>query len=153
MRPDRPSEFDISIIMWGYCAGRHFPRGDCLSLVASKLFISGTNSMSAVGYIDKQQMGDLYTTSARLEWHRMSMYHYFSLTAFQAYLSVSGAYRMLPPPTAMNELCGLNVTTSTRMQGVVFAAVIHSYGHSMPLALLTSNDCYFKKTMPWDCGK
>eukprot|EP01052_Picozoa_sp_SAG31_P041794 SAG31_NODE_6438_length_2018_cov_3.883325_2_plen_101_part_00 len=66
------------IMLWGYEAGRHFP---------SERHIPQKGG----------GMADLYSTGTRLQWHRSSMYHYFALTAAEAYLSVSGAYRTMPP--------------------------------------------------------
>eukprot|EP01052_Picozoa_sp_SAG31_P008616 SAG31_NODE_438_length_15693_cov_6.254248_8_plen_75_part_00 len=62
----------------------------------------------------------------RLEWHRSSVYHYFVLTAVQAYLCVSGAYRMMPPTASMGEVCGLKLQPETRSQAVFLAAVRRS---------------------------
>ena len=100
-------EFDISIIIWGYEAGRHFPH---------------------VGYIAKGlDQSDLYLTAARLGWHQRSMYHYFALTAAQAYLCVSGAYRMMPPERNYVLIClessGSKLDNDTRNSAVIAAGV------------------------------
>ena len=79
-------EFDVMIILFGYEAGRHFPR---------KHYLKGGDDAKR----------DIYSTGARLAWHRDSMYHYFSLTAVQAYLSVSGTYRMLPAEDRVADVC------------------------------------------------
>ena len=69
-------EFDISVLILGYECGRHAP---------PKEFI-------------KKSKGnyDIYLMTERLKWHRGSMYHYFLVCAAQAYLSVSGGYRIMP---------------------------------------------------------
>ena len=97
-------EFDISIILWGYEAGMHFPRA---------------------GYIPRGlDQSDLYQTAARLGWHRRSMYLYFALTAAQAYLCVSGAYRMMPPEPEYEFICGdSTIDRATRSSAVVAAGV------------------------------
>lgn len=60
------------------------------------------------------------------------MYHYFALTAVEAYLSVSGAYRMMPPSWGggdsddgfdYDEICDSAVVDGTR-QAAVSAAVV-----------------------------
>jgi hypothetical protein len=76
-------EFDISVLVLGYECGRHAP---------------------AMNYVTKtKQSSDIYLLTSRLNWHRESMYHYFVICAFQAYLTVSGGYRMLPGDDFQND--------------------------------------------------
>lgn len=76
-------EFDISVLVLGYECGRHAP---------------------SMGYIKKStRSSDIYLMTTRLNWHRESMYHYFIICAFQAYLTVSGGYRILPGDDLQND--------------------------------------------------
>eukprot|EP01051_Picozoa_sp_SAG22_P001649 SAG22_NODE_67_length_22882_cov_25.671553_11_plen_779_part_00 len=102
-------EFDIMIILWGYEAGRHFPRSNYIQ--------------SAGG------MADIYAIGTRLSWHHSSMYYYFALTAVVAYLSVSGAYRMMPPDGTdaggnnfLAEICESTISDTDRTLAVTASA-------------------------------
>ena len=69
-------EFDISVLILGYECGRHAPQ---------------------MHYIRSENGNcDIYLMSQRLKWHRESLYHFFVLCAAQAYLVVSGGFRMRP---------------------------------------------------------
>ena len=79
------------IILWGYEAGRHFPTVN---------YVAGAGGM-----------GDIYAIGTRLRWHHSSMYHYFAMTAIEAYLSVSLSalpQRAVAFTTASVEWCQLD---------------------------------------------